>query len=119
MLLNERDFYIQQLEERLDSQQQNDEFVVSSVQSMSEDTVICYLPQQQEEEEIHDFPERNSQHVLATSHYVEYYNSCTGEHAPAVEDCQTNAMQLLMEMNMYNSNVIYSLTVVLHLSSHC
>lgn len=88
------------------------------MQSMSEDTVICYLPQQQEEEEIHDFPERNSQHVLATSHYVENYNSCTGERVLGVDGCQTNAMQSLMEMNMYNSNVIYSLTVVLHLSSH-
>ena len=87
------------------------------MQSMSEDTVICYLPQQQEEE-MHDFPERNSQHKLATSHYVEYHNSNNGKPTSAVNDYQANAVQSLIDMNMYNSNVIYSLTVMLYFLSH-
>ena len=79
---------------------------------MSEDTVICYLPEQPpEEEEIHDFPERNPQPILATSYYVENCNSCTGEPVSTVNSCQTNSIKSLMDINMRNSNVIYSLTV--------
>ena len=103
---------IQGLTQQLESQQHSNEFCDESLHSSSSDTVIYHsLQQSQEEEESPDGLRRGNFVITAASHHMSDVQQEVKANELTEEENRLEQMQTLMDMNMWNSNIIFSLKV--------
>lgn len=104
---------IQGLKQQLENQQHSNAFCDELLHSSAADTVICHTPQQpQEEEESSDGLRRENFFTTTVSHHIsDVQQEVNANELTEEEEDRLEQMQVLMDMNMWNSNIIFSLKV--------